>query len=150
MHDNLKKVFLNRLNLIISFLEKPTIYKYADVLNDIKFDYTSLKDFPQDLSLLLQDKELRQHVNKYDENRNVIKVVVLKNELRSEVFSFIKEREKTWEHFTGDSCYPIPIKENVNENYIPLYGWYKNKSDFYIKANKLCISYFKHLREPLL
>lgn len=149
MNEELKRVFLKRLNLIISFLEKPTKYKYSDALNNISIEFISLIDFPNDLSLFLQDKELRQKIKIKDLN-GTVKYITLKNELNKDIFIYIKERNIQWLHFTGDHCYPIPIKANVNTNYIPLYGWYRNKSDFYIKAKDLCIDYFKHLREPLL
>lgn len=144
MNQTEKETLTKRLKLILSHIEKPTLYKYHDILNDIKVEFKDLQNFPDIFSLLLQDRELRYKYKDKDGNYHVSK-----NQLSIEVDKFIVQCNLSWPFFTQDGCYPIPLKENVSESYIPLFGWYKNKDTFYIKAKPMCVSYIKHILSNL-
>ena len=81
MNERLKKSLVNRLSLVLKFVEnQKQPYKYKDLVSKVEVEVKELSDLPCEFSLLMQDPEL---------------VSKQKNSLRDELNVFFRECNKT-------------------------------------------------------
>lgn len=139
MNERLKKSLVNRLSLVLKFVEnQKQPYKYKDLVSKVEVEVKELSDLPCEFSLLMQDPEL---------------VSKQKNSLRDELNVFFREFNKTWEYFTGDHLHPVPNSVTFNkETYNPTLGYYAMKNNKVLwlkKCGEVRVNYLKHLLSEL-
>lgn len=139
MKEHLVKALQSRLETVLKFVEgKTKVYKHHDLMNDVKSELVKVEDLPCEFNLMLGDKAL---VNK------------AKTSYHPELWDFLKNANKTWEHFTGDNLYPVPNtfgfdKEKFNPT-LAHYAMKKNGVLWTKKSGLVRVDYLKHLLKEL-
>lgn len=134
MKEYLKKALESRLSSILKFVDSKTKeYEMVDLQTKEKVKFLKVEDLPDEFTLLVGDKTLS--------NKGV--------SLLPEVDLFLKECNKTWEHFTGDNLHPVPNNIAFNkETYNPTLAYYamKNKKVLWVKkCGEARTLYIKHI-----